>query len=287
MKRLIIVTGLSGSGKSVALHTLEDEGYFCIDNLPAELMPSLIDQLLNLNENLYERLAIGVDVRSERKSPENLLHLVRELRGRKSLKVDVLFLDTDRSTLVRRFSETRRRHPLSSENLPLSTAIDREMRLLEPVKEHADLVIDTSRLNIHELRDTVSSYLLDQTRIGLALIFQSFGFKHGVPGSTDFIFDVRCLPNPHWEADLRPQTGKDEEVIEFLAAQPPVQDMYVHIRDFITAWLPCFDAENRAYLTVSIGCTGGRHRSVYLAEKLAAHFMSERDFVSVRHRELV
>ncbi|PID62741.1 MAG: RNase adapter RapZ [Gammaproteobacteria bacterium] len=285
-KRLIIVTGLSGSGKSVALHTLEDDGYFCIDNLPAKLLPTLIDELLEHDDDLYARLAIGVDVRSERRSPDDLLRLFRNLRRREALEFEVLFLDTGRSTLVRRFSETRRRHPLSGENLPLHNAIDHEMRLLDPVKEAADRVIDTSRLNVHELRELVGNFTRDAERSGLTLVFQSFGFKHGVPGSTDFVFDVRCLPNPHWDEKLRRHTGAEAPVIAFLDAQPEVGEMYRTIRDFLTRWLPCYDAENRAYLTVSIGCTGGRHRSVHLVERLFAHFAAERGNVSKRHREL-
>lgn len=286
MTRLTIVTGLSGSGKSVALHTLEDEGFFCIDNLPANLLSNFIDQLLASGSTLYEKLAIGVDIRSERASTDNLLALLGELRQRDDATVEVLFLDTDRTTLVTRFSETRRKHPLSSQDLPLIAAIDEEARLLEPVKAHAELVVDTSTLNLHELRDIIRTYLLGKTSGGLALIFQSFGFKHGTPASTDFMFDVRCLPNPHWEPDLRRFTGREKPVIQYLEAQPSVIDMYEDIKTFVERWLPLFEAENRAYLTVSVGCTGGRHRSVYLTEKLVSHFSAQRGNVSKRHREL-
>lgn len=286
MTRLTIVTGVSGSGKSVALHTLEDEGFFCIDNLPSHLLSELVDKLLASGSDLYDNLAIGVDMRSERLSANNLLKLLGELRQRKDTAVEVLFLDTDRSTLVTRFSETRRKHPLSNQDLPLISAIDEEARLLEPVKSEADLVIDTSALNLHELRDMIRTYLLKKTATGLALVFQSFGFKHGTPASTDFMFDVRCLPNPHWEPKLRPFNGQEEPIIEFLEEQPDVQDMYQHICEFVQRWLPSFEEENRAYLTVSIGCTGGRHRSVYLTERLAHYFSERRDNVSKRHREL-
>lgn len=286
MTRLIIVTGLSGSGKSVALHTLEDEGFFCIDNLPSYLLSDFIDKLLASGSDLYANLAIGVDMRSERASADNLLKLLRELRARKETHVEVLFLDTDRTRLVTRFSETRRKHPLSSEDLPLINAIDEEARLLEPVKADAELVVDTSALNLHELRDVIRTYLLGRTHGGLALVFQSFGFKHGTPASTDFMFDVRCLPNPHWEPDLRRFTGREKPVIEFLQQQPDVEDMFADIRHFLHRWLPLFEAENRAYLTVSVGCTGGRHRSVYLIDRLTDHFAQERDNVSRRHREL-
>jgi UPF0042 nucleotide-binding protein len=286
MKRLIIVTGLSGSGKSVALHTLEDEGFFCIDNLPSDLLPDLVDKLLASGSKLYERLAIGIDTRSERASANSLLDLLQALRARSDTEVEVLFLDTDRTTLVTRFSETRRKHPLSTQDLPLINAIDDEARLLDPVKTKADLLIDTSPLNLHELRDIIRTYLLGKTRGGLALVFQSFGFKYGTPASTDFMFDVRCLPNPHWEPDLRRFSGREKPIIEFLGKQQDVTDMYNDIRDFVTRWLELFESENRAYLTVSVGCTGGRHRSVYIAEKLCDHFSASRANVSKRHREL-
>ena len=286
MSRLIIVTGLSGSGKSVALHSLEDEGFFCIDNLPSYLLSDFIDKLLASGSDLYAKLAIGVDMRSERASADNLLKLLKELRARSDTHVEVLFLDTDRTRLVTRFSETRRKHPLSSKDLPLINAIDDEARLLEPVKADAELVVDTSALNLHELRDIIRTYILGRTAGGLALIFQSFGFKHGTPASTDFMFDVRCLPNPHWEPDLRRFTGREKPVIKFLQQQPDVEDMFTDIRNYLQRWLPLFEAENRAYLTVSVGCTGGRHRSVFLIDRLADHFAQERDNVSRRHREL-
>ena len=286
MSRVIIVTGLSGSGKSVALHTLEDEGFFCIDNLPSHLLSELIDKLLASNSDLYERLAIGIDMRSERASTDNLLKLLNTLRARKDTEVEVLFLDTDRSTLVKRFSETRRKHPLSTQQLPLINAIDEEVRLLDAVKSEAELVVDTSALNLHELREIIGTYLLGKTKVGLALIFQSFGFKHGTPASTDFMFDVRCLPNPHWEPDLRHFTGTEKPIIDFLEAQEDVTNMYNDIQGFVERWLPMYEQENRAYLTVSVGCTGGRHRSVYLVEQLANFFGRQRANVSRRHREL-
>lgn len=270
----------------MALHTLEDEGFFCIDNLPSPLLSDIIDRLLASGSILYERLAIGIDMRSERASADNLLKLLTELRARKDAQVEVLFLDTDRSTLVTRFSETRRKHPLSTQDLPLINAIDEEVRLLDPVKAEAELVVDTSALNLHDLRDIIRTYLLGKTKVGLALIFQSFGFKHGTPASTDFMFDVRCLPNPHWEPDLRRFNGREQPIISFLEEQPDVQEMNNDIRDFVKRWLPLFEDENRAYLTISVGCTGGRHRSVYLVEQLCDYFSASRDNVSRRHREL-
>ena len=284
--RVSIVTGLSGSGKSVALHTLEDEGFFCIDNLPSALLPDVIDRLLAEQLPDYDQLAIGIDMRSERGSSDALLALIKNLRERKDVDVEMLFLDSDRSTLVRRFSETRRKHPLSSSSRTLINAIDDEARALDVVKFKADLVVDTSQLNLHELRELIRTYLLGRTESGLSLIFQSFGFKHGTPASTDFTFDVRCLPNPYWKPELREFSGQDKPVIDYLQGKPEVINMFTDIRDFVSRWLPCFESENRAYLTVSIGCTGGRHRSVFLSEQLAAHFAQQRDSVSLRHREL-
>lgn len=286
MNRLTIVTGLSGSGKSVALHTLEDEGFYCIDNLPANLLPDVIDKLLASGLMLYARLAIGVDMRSERASADRLLELFAQLRKRADIQMEVLFLDTDRSTLVTRFSETRRKHPLSNREMPLINAIDEEARLLDTVKFQADLVIDTSPLNLHQLRAMIRMHVLGKSTGGLSLTFQSFGYKYGLPASTDFMFDVRCLPNPHWEPDLRAFTGREQPIIDYLSNQPQVNDMYDSLADFVTRWLPCFESEHRAYLTVSVGCTGGRHRSVYLTERLTTHFSTTRDNVSIRHREL-
>ena len=285
--RLTIVTGLSGSGKSVALHSLEDEGFYCIDNLPAALLPPVIDRLLG------ERAGPLRAARDRHRHEKRARLLGRSPRAPRrpsapatDMQVEVLFLDTDRSTLVTRFSETRRKHPLSSRDLTLIAAIDEEARLLEPVKGEAELVVDTSQLNLHELRDIIRTYLLGRSSASLSLIFQSFGFKHGAPASTDFTFDVRCLPNPHWEPELRPFTGREAPIVAFLEEQPDVADMLGDIVGFLERWLPLFEAENRAYLTVSVGCTGGRHRSVYLVERLAAHFGALRDNVSLRHREL-
>lgn len=286
MNRLIIVTGLSGSGKSVALHTLEDEGFYCIDNLPSSMVNELLERVQSDSNDLFGKLAIGIDMRGERNSPDKFLELLRALQARKGLQTEVLFLDTSRKMLSTRFSETRRRHPLSSTDVPLMTAIDQEIALLEAVKAEADLVVDTSLLNLHQLRNFISTDVLGRSSTGLSLIFQSFGFKHGIPANTDFMFDVRCLPNPYWEPSLREFTGKDEPIIDFLGKKEDAQHMFNDIRQFVEQWLGAFEKENRAYLTVSIGCTGGRHRSVYLSEMLAAHFNSKRENVSLRHREI-
>ena len=286
MNRLTIVTGLSGSGKSVALHTLEDEGFYCIDNLPSSMVNELLDKVLVEKNKLFDNLAIGIDMRGEHNTPDQFLRVLRSLHARTDLQTDVLFLDTSRQTLSTRFSETRRKHPLSFGEIPLMSAIDNEISLLSSVKHEADLVIDTSLLNLHQLRNIISTDVLGRSSADLSLIFQSFGFKHGQPASTDFMFDVRCLPNPYWEPTLREFTGKDEPIIDFLGEQESVQSMFSEIQNFVQRWLPSFESENRSYLTVSIGCTGGRHRSVYLCELLAAHFSSLRENVSIRHREI-
>lgn len=286
MNRLTIVTGLSGSGKSVALHTLEDEGFYCIDNLPSSMVTDLLNKVLADKNKLFTKLAIGIDMRGEQNSPNEFAQLLKTLHSRDDVQTDVLFLDTSRRVLSTRFSETRRRHPLSSADVPLITAIDKEIELLASAKQEADLVIDTSLLNLHQLRHIISTDVLNKSSAGLSLIFQSFGFKHGQPTSTDFMFDVRCLPNPYWEPELREFTGKEEPIINFLSEQQPVQDMFSDIRKFIERWLPIFENENRSYLTISIGCTGGRHRSVYLCEMLSVHFNAVRDNVSIRHREI-
>ncbi len=286
MNRLTIVTGLSGSGKSVALHTLEDEGFYCIDNLPSSMVMDLLNRVLAEKNELFAKLAIGIDMRGEQNTPNEFLNVLKSLHAREDVQTDVLFLDTSRSVLSTRFSETRRRHPLSSVDVPLMTAIDNEIALLSGVKHEADLVIDTSLLNLHQLRSIISTDVLSKSSAGLSLIFQSFGFKHGQPASTDFMFDVRCLPNPYWEPELRDYNGKEEPIINFLGDQKPVQNMFGDILHFIERWLPIFENENRSYLTVSVGCTGGRHRSVYLCELLAAHFSAKRENVSIRHREI-
>lgn len=286
MNRLTIVTGLSGSGKSVALSTLEDEGFYCIDNLPSAMVNELLDKAQSKKSSLYDKLAIGIDMRGEQHTTGDFLNVLQSLHARTDFQTDVLFLDTSRRTLSTRFSETRRRHPLSSKDIPLISAIDLEIELLASVKNEADLVIDTSLLNLHQLRKIISSDVLGKSSPELSLIFQSFGFKHGQPTSTDFMFDVRCLPNPYWEPSLREFTGKDEPIIDFLGEQEHVQEMFSDIQTFVDNWLPRFEGENRAYLTVSVGCTGGRHRSVFLCEMLASHFNSKRENVSLRHREL-
>ena len=283
---LTIVSGLSGAGKSVALHTLEDQGYYCIDNLPGAMLPDLVARFTGTETEQIEHLAVGIDARSELLSIEAFIADIDRLRRLDNITVKILFLETSQEILIKRFSETRRKHPLSSGSLPLIDAIRQEERLLIGIKERADLVLDTSSLNLHQLRDVIRNQLIEQVNTGPALQFRSFGFKHGVPRNTDFIFDVRCLPNPHWDPNLRTQTGLDAPVVEFLQQNESVGEMYRDIRDFVERWLPVFSRENRAYLTVSIGCTGGQHRSVYLADQLSKYFIGISDNVSVSHREL-
>ena len=284
--RIIIVSGLSGSGKSVALNTLEDEGFYCVDNLPGVMLPALVDTITNSKDRNVSKLAVGIDARGESESIRNFLDIVANLKQSREVDVEVLFLDTNRNTLIRRFSETRRKHPLSSTDTPLMTAIRHETAMLTGIRDHADLVIDTSVLNLHQLRELITSQLVRKESSGPALLFQSFGFKHGIPAITDFIFDVRCLPNPYWETNLRALSGLEQPVVQFLEEYDSVGKMYEDIRAFIETWYPVFSQENRAYLTVSIGCTGGRHRSVYLANRLTAHFRQETGNVSARHRDM-
>ncbi len=275
--KLFLISGLSGSGKSVALKVLEDSDYYCVDNLPVELLPSLI---ANLQQAGRGRCAVSIDVRSGT-SIHELPHYMDQLKQR-GVDIHLLFLDAQTDTLVKRFSETRRRHPLSDDKLTLPECVQLERNLLNEINELGHH-IDTSDISANTLRAWVKDFVqIDRSR--LTLLFQSFGFKYGVPLDSDLVFDVRCLPNPHYSEVLRPLTGRDAPVIEFLESTPSAQKMYGDILHFVDEWLPCFVADNRNYLTVAIGCTGGQHRSVYLAEKLAAHFKSDQQ-VLVRHRE--
>ena len=276
--QLFLLSGLSGSGKSVALKVLEDSGFYCVDNLPAEILTRLTDYLLSAG---YDKMAVSIDVRSAnsvQRLPEILSHLKQ-----KDLTVHVLFLDAKTDTLVKRFSETRRMHPLSDGVRTLPECVQYERELLAEISligHH----IDTSELKANALRSWIKQFIeLDGTR--LTLLFESFGFKQGIPLDADFVFDVRCLPNPYYDLQLRQLTGLDAPVIEFLEGTPVAQDMFVDIRAFVERWLPHFVADNRSYLTVAIGCTGGQHRSVYISEKLSQYFQTHQQ-VLLRHREL-
>ena len=283
--KLVIVSGLSGSGKTVALHTLEDTGYYCIDNLPLSMLPELVDKLINSSPQPYDLVAIAVDARSRVDDSDRFDEIMR-LMDKHPLQLKVLFLTADTSRLLKRFSETRRKHPLSREGLPLVDAITQEKKLLEEIHANADISIDSSNLNVHELRQMIIDRLVSQSVSEMGILIQSFGFKNGVPADTDFVFDVRCLPNPHWEVDLKPLSGRDQAVVKYLETYPEVEEMFASIYNFLTDWIPRFEKENRSYMTISIGCTGGKHRSVYLAERIAAEFKPTRDNLSLRHRDL-
>jgi UPF0042 nucleotide-binding protein len=276
--RVILVTGMSGSGKSIALNVLEDIGYYCVDNLPANLLVEVVDFLA---QSGYARVGVSVDVRSGPTLKE-LPASVVELR-RRQVDLRVLFLDAKTGTLVKRFSETRRRHPLSDDARTLPECIDAERTMLQDIVALAHR-IDTSELNTNALRAWVKDFA-GLAGSGMTLLFQSFGFKHGIPLDADLVFDVRCLPNPHYDAVLQPLTGNDGQVIAFMEADADAQKMLADISAFLDAWLPCYLRDNRSYLTVAIGCTGGRHRSVYFSEVLARRFGPTLPVI-VRHREL-
>ena len=282
---LIVVSGLSGSGKSVALRTLEDLGYYCADNLPAELLPDFVGTVTQ-GRGGYSRLAVGIDVRNR---SEDLGHLPQSLAtvGALGVAYRLVFLDTRDDVLLKRFSETRRRHPLSARGLALADAIAEERRLLKPLVGLADRIIDSSELNVHQLRRLITTEFGLDVAPGLSLLFESFAYRRGVPPDADFVFDARCLPNPHWEPALRPLSGRDGAIRDWFAAQALAQRFLDHARGFLDEWLPRFDADQRSYVTVAFGCTGGRHRSVWLAESLAAHFREQgRESVLCFHREL-
>lgn len=282
--KLIIVSGLSGSGKSVALHTLEDLGFYCIDNLPAGLLGALALEL-NLAPGMLDKAAVGIDARNIPKDLEAFDSILDQLNSQ-GIETEVLFLTCETDTLIKRFSETRRRHPLTSKGLSLAEAIEREKQLLEPIAGRGDLFIDTSQTTLHQLRDLVSQRVERREESRLSLLFESFGYKHGIPTDADFVFDARCLPNPHWQLELRQLTGRDQPVIDFLKNEPKVEEMYRAVCTFFGDWIPAFEADNRSYLTIAIGCTGGQHRSVYLSERLALHFSEYYPNVATRHREL-
>ncbi|CAG0940774.1 RNase adapter protein RapZ [Gammaproteobacteria bacterium] len=283
--RLIIVSGLSGSGKSVALHLLEDVGFYCIDNVPAALLDSVISQIAATGDPFYENLAVGVDVRSRAADLESLPELIRRFRSL-GIRCEIVFLHANEDSLLKRYAESRRPHPLSAQGMSLREAIARERELLGPVMAAAELIIDTSQTSIYQLRDAVRGRVGLRTEPGLSILIESFGYKHGIPLDADFVFDLRCLPNPYWELSLRPLTGRDAQVIAYLDAQPPVQEMYRDILGFLQRWIPRYADFSRNYLTVALGCTGGQHRSVYMADKLATELARQHQQVLIRHTEL-
>ncbi|MCG6936258.1 MAG: RNase adapter RapZ [Proteobacteria bacterium] len=283
--KLIIISGLSGSGKSIALHLLEDLGYYCIDNLPIGMLSALADQLHQDRENTYDHFAVGIDARNMTGDLQQFPAILSDLKA-SGRSCEVFFLEADDATLLKRFSETRRRHPLSGDEVPLNEAIIQERSLLEPIISHADLILDTSQTNVHQLRDLIRGRVASVEHTGLSLLFESFGFKHGLPINADFIFDIRCIPNPHWVPELRSLTGRDQKVKDYLEQFDDVDRMYNDIRQFLDSWIPRFEADNRSYMTVAIGCTGGQHRSVYMVNRLANYFNAQREGILTRHREV-
>lgn len=284
-KRLIIVSGLSGSGKSVALHVLEDLGFYCIDNLPAALLKSLLDEVTHQGEQSTNRIAVGVDARNRLSDLESLPEFIGELR-KVNVQTDVLFLQASDDILLKRYGETRRKHPLADRGTELRAAIASERELLGPVINSADLVIDTSRTSVYELAEIIRKRV-DRRETGmLSVLIESFGYKHGIPADADFVFDLRCLPNPYWTTELRALTGQDEAVQNFLNEQPQFQRMYEDILSFLSRWIPEYVSFDRAYLTIALGCTGGQHRSVYMVDKLAAALREKHDPLLTRHNEI-
>lgn len=279
--KLIIISGRSGSGKSISLHCLEDLGYYVVDNLPWTLLPDL---LANLSKS-HTLVAISLDSRNIPSDPEVLNNIFEEVLSTYK-DVEALYLDADDHTLLKRYSETRRKHPLSSDKVSLQEAIDKERVLLEPVANRADLLIDTRDMSSHELACLMRDRVAPRDQHALSILFESFGFKYGVPNNADYVFDIRCLPNPYWEPSLRGFTGQDQPVIDFLQQHPSVSQMQHSIAQFLETWIPAFKADRRSYLTIAIGCTGGQHRSVYMAEQLAKHFQKLYKIIQVRHREV-
>ncbi|MGH8504572.1 MAG: RNase adapter RapZ [Stenotrophobium sp.] len=282
--QLVIVSGLSGAGKTVALRQYEDLGYYCIDNIPLALIGPMALRAVKKWKTRYEHLAIGVDARE---SPDEITKFpgyLDKLRAR-GVEIRVLFLQAREDVLLQRYAETRRRHPLSDDQTPLLEAIRREIRLLAPIAGAADAIIDTSGLNLYELRETVLTQIPGGGHGKLLVQLMSFGFKHGTPADADFVFDVRCLPNPYWEPSLRKLDGRDAAVAAWLEKYAEVPRMVADIRQFLERWLPEYRKQDRSYLTIAIGCTGGQHRSVYVVEKLADVFRDRLDHLIVSHRE--
>ena len=281
--KLIVISGRSGSGKSTALNALEDAGYHCIDNFPVSLLQSLVHNTLRNPTAATTHLAVCIDARSKDLTlfPEILLSA-----DRMDVDCQVVYIDASSPTLVKRFSETRRRHPLTNAETDLRQAIDAEAEVLEGIADVADLTIDSTRLSAQDLRETMTTRVIEKSRSGINLLFRSFGFKQGVPVDVDVVFDLRCLPNPYWQAELRSFNGTDSQIKAYLDTQPMVSAMFEDVSRYLDTWIPQFEANSRVYMTVGLGCTGGYHRSVYFAERLAHHFSNTFDNVLVRHREL-
>jgi UPF0042 nucleotide-binding protein len=283
--KLILVTGLSGSGKTVALHTLEDLDYYCIDNLPVFLLRELGERLVQAPLPAFSRTAVGIDARNQSDRLQEVPAIVKGLRTQ-GIDCEILVLEAQTEALIKRFSETRRKHPLTQARRSLAEAIELERRLLEPISSIADLHIDTTHTNIHQLRDLIRERLAGDGGAEVSLLLLSFGYKQGLPRDVDFVFDMRCLPNPHWQVELRPLTGLEGPVIDFLEGDGLVGRMRADLIDFLQRWIPRFEADGRSYLTIAFGCTGGQHRSVYMVEALRRYFEAQGRRVLTRHREL-
>jgi UPF0042 nucleotide-binding protein len=281
---LIVLSGMSGGGKTVALRALEDLEFYCVDNLPTALLPQLVAAVSRGIGDKRRNVAVGVDVRNREEDLKRMPAMLSELAA-EGVDAHLIFLDCRDDVLIKRYSETRRRHPLSWRGLSLADAIAEERRVLRSLSSIADKVIDSSDMNVHQLRRLIATGYAEATE-GLTLMFQSFAFRRGLPLDADFVFDARCLPNPHWDPKLRPLSGKDGPVRDYLESQPLVAEYFADTARWLDAWLPRFEADDRSYVTISIGCTGGRHRSVYLVEKLAAHYRARRSGVLTFHREL-
>lgn len=278
---LIIISGRSGSGKSVALRALEDVGYYCVDNLPLPLIPELARFLDSANRSAV----VSLDIRNLPEHSERIEELLQQLSAL-TINTKIIFLDCESNILIQRYSDSRRLHPLSNQELSLESAIELENTLLDPLFQHANYVIDTTHLSSHELAENLRGLLRDSKDKALKIVFESFGFKYGVPADADYVFDVRFLPNPHWNPELRPMTGLEQPVIDFLARHKEVHKFIYQTRNYLDTWLPMLEKNNRSYLTIAIGCTGGKHRSVYIAEQLAKYFQSRDKDVQIRHRSL-
>lgn len=280
---VIIVSGMSGGGKSTALNALEDLGYYCIDNLPGAMLPDFGPQI-SANPILYKKVALGIDARSRESDLQVVLDWMYSLRE-KGFNCRLLFISAEKSVLIKRFSETKRRHPLTGSDKVLPDAIENEAQLLESLRHYSDQVIDSSHTNIHQLRRQVWNFV-DRRSSDMSIVFQSFAYKHGVPKDADFIFDARILPNPYWEENLRTLTGQSDSVRQWLEQDAQVIKMSEDIESFMRTWLPAIQDSQRSYVTICIGCTGGKHRSVFLAERLAKSLGQDHENVLVHHREM-
>ncbi|NVK38714.1 MAG: RNase adapter RapZ [Gammaproteobacteria bacterium] len=282
--KLVVISGRSGSGKSTALDLLEDLGFYCIDNLPVGLLQNLLDQIQSGSSQM-QSVAVSIDARNIQSDLANFSQIMNHL-DRKQCQLEIIYLDAHTDTLLTRFSATRRKHPLTGPDVPLLEAIDREKSVLQHIADMADLTVDTTHLSMHQLRSLIKERVVQKQGSEMSLLFESFGFKHGIPNDSDLVFDVRCLANPYWDPALRQYTGQDAPIQAFLEGDDHVNTMFEDIDAFLTKWLPQFEANNRTYMTVSIGCTGGQHRSVYMAERLFNAYQDKFSNVQVRHREL-